>query len=58
MVFENRVMREFENRVMRRLFGTKKAEVTWGWRKLRNGELSDLYFSPNIIWVIKQRRMK
>ena len=47
----------FENRVLRRIFGPKRDEVTREWRKLHNEELNDLY-SPNIIWVIKLRRMR
>jgi len=48
----------FENRVLRRIFGTKRDEVTGEWRKLHNEELNDLYCSPNIVWVIKLIRMK
>jgi len=48
----------FENRVLRRIFGPNSDEVTGEWRKLRNGELRDLYCSPNIVWVIKLRRMR
>jgi hypothetical protein len=48
----------FENRVLRRIFGPKKAEVTGGWRKLHEEELSNLYPSPSIIRVIKLRRMR
>jgi hypothetical protein len=48
----------FENRVMRRIFGTKRDEVTGGWRKLHNEELHNLYSSPSIIRMIKSRRMK
>ena len=48
----------FENRVLRRIFGPKRDGVTGEWRKLRNDELNDLYCSPNIMWVIKSRRMR
>ena len=55
---EERSLRLFENRVLRRIFGSKRDEVTGEWRKLHNKELSDLYSSPNIIQVIKSRRMR
>jgi hypothetical protein len=48
----------FENKVLRRIFGPKRDEVTGGWRKLHNEELPDLYSSPNIIRIIKSRRMR
>ena len=48
----------FENRVLRRVFGTKRDEVTGEWRKLHNEELSDLYSLPNIVRVVKSRRMR
>jgi hypothetical protein len=41
-----------------RIFGPKSDEVTRKLRKLRNEELNDLYFSPDIVRVIKARRMK
>jgi hypothetical protein len=48
----------FENRALRRIFGTKRKEVTGGWRKLHNEEFHDLYSSPSIIRLIKSRRMR
>jgi hypothetical protein len=48
----------FENRVLRRIFGLTRDEVRGGWRKLRNEELHDLYYSPSIIKIIKLRRMR
>ena len=48
----------FENRVLRRIFGPKRDEVTGEWRKLHIEEFNDLYFSPNIVWEIKSRRMR
>jgi hypothetical protein len=48
----------FENRVLRRVFGPKRDEVTREWRKLHNEELNDLYSLPNIVRVVKLRRMR
>jgi hypothetical protein len=48
----------FENRVLRRVFGPRRDEVTGGWRKLHNEELNDLYSLPNIVRVVKSRRMR
>ena len=54
---EERRPRVFENRLLRRIFGLKRDEVTGEWRKLHYEELNDLYTSPNIVRVIKSRRM-
>jgi hypothetical protein len=48
----------FENRVLRRVFAPKRVEVTGEWRKLHNEELNDLYSLPNIVRVLKSRRMR
>jgi hypothetical protein len=55
---EERGLRVFDNRVLRRLFGSKRDEVTREWSKLHNEELSDLYSLPNIVPVVKSRRMR
>jgi len=47
----------FEHRVVRRIFGPKTDEVTGEWRNLHNEALNDLYFSPNIVRVIKTKKM-
>jgi hypothetical protein len=48
----------FENKVLRRIFGPRRDEVTGEWRRLHNEELNDWYSSPNIVRVIKSRRMR
>ena len=55
---EERRLRVFENRVLRSVFGPKRDEVTGEWIKLHNEELSDLYSLPNIVRVVKSRRMR
>ena len=51
-------LRILENRVLRRIFGSKRDEVTGEWRKQHNEELNDLYSLPSIVRVIKSRRMR
>jgi len=51
-------LRVFENRVLGKIFVPKRSEVIGKWRKLHNEELNDLYCSPNIVQVIKSRRVK
>jgi len=55
---EERKLRVFENTVLWRIFGPRRDEVTGEWRRLLNKELNDLYCSPNIVRVIKSRRMR
>ena len=55
---EERKLRVFENMVLRRTFGPGRDEVTGEWKRLHNEELNNLYFSTNIVRVIKSRRMR
>jgi hypothetical protein len=57
-LMEERKLRVFENMVLRRIFGPRRDEVTGEWRRLHNEKLNDLYSSPNIVRVIKWRRMR
>jgi hypothetical protein len=56
---EKRTLKVFNNnRVLKGIFGPKRDEVTREWRKLHNKKLNDMHCSPNIVWVIKSRRMR
>ena len=55
---EERKLRVIENTVLRRIFGPRRDKVTGEWRRLHNEDLNDLYSSPNIVRVIKLRRMR
>ena len=55
---EERKMGLFENMVLRRIFGPRRDGVMGEWWRLHNEELNDLYCSPNIVRVIKWRRMR
>jgi hypothetical protein len=55
---EEHRLRVFENRVLRGIFGSKGDEITGKWRRLHNEELNNLYSSPNIIRLIKSRRVR
>jgi hypothetical protein len=51
-------LRVFENKVLRRIFGPKRDEVTWEWRRLHNKELHALHSLPDIIRLVKSRRLR
>jgi hypothetical protein len=55
---EEYILSLFEKRVLWRIFGSKRDEVTEGWRKLHNEELREFYSSTNIIRIIKSRRIR
>jgi hypothetical protein len=55
---EEHRLRALENKVLRRIFGPKRDKIIGGWRKLHNEELHNLCSLPNIIRMIKSRRMR
>jgi len=55
---EERKLRVFENMMLWRIFGPRRDEVMGDWRRVHNEELNDLYSTPNIVRVIKSRRMR
>jgi hypothetical protein len=55
---EERRLRVFENRVLRRIFGPKRDEVTGEWRKSHNEERKSQDYLPNIVRVIKKKKMR
>ena len=57
ILWEEHKLGVFENRVLKKIFGPKKEESAGQWRKLHNEQLYGLYFSPNVIRVIKSKRM-
>jgi len=55
---KERKLRVCENMVLRKIFGPRRDDVTGDWRRLHKEEIKDLYTSPNIVRVIKSRRMR
>jgi len=55
---EERKLRVFGNMAFRGIFGPRRDEVTGEWRRLQNEVQNDLYSSPNVVRVIKSRRMR
>jgi len=55
---DERKLRVFENMVLRRIFGSRRVEVTGEWRRLHNEEMNYLYSSPNNVLLIKSRIMR
>jgi len=51
-------LRVFKNRVLRRMFGPKRGEITWEWRRLQKEEFYDLYYSSDVFQMIKSRGMR
>jgi hypothetical protein len=57
-LWEERRLRVFQIRVLRRIFGSKRDEVTGEWRKLHNEELNVLYPSPSTVQAIKPKKKR
>jgi hypothetical protein len=55
---EENTLKMFENRMLRRIVGSKTDKVMGGWRKLHNEELHNLCSPPNMIRMVKLRRMR
>ena len=55
---DERKLKVFENMVLRIIFGSRRDKITGEWRRLHNEELNELYSTPNIVLVIKSRRMR
>jgi hypothetical protein len=51
-------LRVFENRIMRRIFGSKRDEITGEWRRLHKEELYALYSAPDVTRAIKSRILR
>jgi hypothetical protein len=51
------MFRVFENGLLRKIFGSKRDEVTGKWRRLQPEKLYGLYFPPNVTCVVNSRRM-
>ena len=54
---EDKRLQAFENKVLRKIFGPKKDE-TGEWRRLHNGEFHDIYGKPDIMRIVKSRRLR
>ena len=51
-------MQVFENKVLRKTFEPKRFDLTGKWRRLHNSELHDLYWKPDVIRIVKSRRLR